>query len=391
MMHVGLVCGEYPPGEHGGIGSVTRDLAEGLVAAGQAATVIGVEPGLDHAVCGVQNGVRVLRQPPAPGWMRYRPGRLWDRVRLARLLKKEARRQPFDLLECPDFGGWLPHGAPIPVPLVVRLHGSNLFFDRELKRPGNEFEHRLERRTLARADYWIAVSQYVAACTEQEANIQLTSPVEVVYNAVNSERFCPDPAIEVEPGLVVFVNSVLPKKGAEELVLAMNRVVRERPEAKLVLVGRNQFCLPDGTAYQAHLLALADEVLRSQLVFAGHADSEAVLNWLRRAQVCCFPSHSESFGIAPVEAMAVGRPTVYMRSGPGPEVIEHGVSGLLADTFAPDSLADCILQLLRDPQKADRLGRAARERVLTHFNHRQWVEKNIAIYSRIIAEYGRRR
>ena len=83
-------------------------------------------------------------------------------------------------------------------------------------------------------------------------------------------------------------------------------------------------------------------------------------------------AHMETFGLAPVEAMSVGRPTIYSRTGPGPEVVEDGVSGLLCDPADPHDIAAKIDQILDQPRAlAQRLGQAARQRVSRTFRQIQ--------------------
>ena len=66
---------------------------------------------------------------------------------------------------------------------------------------------------------------------------------------------------------------------------------------------------------------------------------DGVPDYLRKANVCCYPSHMETFGIAAVEAMSVGKPTIFSRHGPGPEITDEGVSGLLCDPHCTADIA----------------------------------------------------
>ena len=88
-----------------------------------------------------------------------------------------------------------------------------------------------------------------------------------------------------------------------------------------------------------------------------------------------------------VEAMALEKPVIYMRSGPGPEVIEDGVSGLLCDTHDPDDIASKILFLLEHPEIGFKMGRSARQRVVEKFELNKWVDENIRFYQDCISHY----
>ena len=87
--------------------------------------------------------------------------------------------------------------------------------------------------------------------------------------------------------------------------------------------------------------------------------------------------------------MAVGKPTIYSRTGPGPEVIEDGVSGLLCDPFDPEDIAAKICALLDNQVLAAQLGQGARARVLARFNKKDWIGRNLAYYSRCLEKPGK--
>ncbi|MDW8310964.1 MAG: glycosyltransferase family 4 protein, partial [Verrucomicrobiales bacterium] len=137
----------------------------------------------------------------------------------------------------------------------------------------------------------------------------------------------------------------------------------------------------NGRSYLDTLRERVRPQFRERIEFTGRLDrATGVIGYLRRAQICCLPSHMETFGIAAVEAMAVGKPVIYSRTGPGPEIIEDGVTGLLCNPFDPADIAAKILRLLENPAWARQLGNAARARVLEHFDRQRWAERNVAFY-----------
>lgn len=383
-LHIGLVCEEYPPTPHGGIGSVFRDLAEGLVAAGNRVTVVGVSTTREHRVTEIEerNGVRVVRLPPSS---RRLPHRLrWDleRWRLRRAIARLAREQPFDLVEAADYHGWLPRGAGIAAPLVVRIHGSNLFYDTELARPPQVLDHRSERATLRNATHLASVSSYAARRTLEIIG-EPQRACEVLPNAVDTGYFSPDADVATEPGLVVFVNMVLPRKGIEQLILAVNEVFPARPHCRLAVVGTDP--RGDHLRFVEHLHGMLQPDLRERVVFTGRQPRDEVLRWLRRAEVCCYPSLMETFGVAPIEGMSVGKPVIFSALGPGPEIVDDGRTGLLCDPREPAEIAGCLVRILDDPAYGARLGETARAAVLARFDQRGWIARNLAFYERCLA------
>lgn len=383
-MHACFICEEYPPAPHGGTGSSCRDLAEGLVAAGHRATVVGInttQP-LPRIATEERAGVRVVRLPRAPRWLGTRLGGWRERRSLRAALAREHRPAPFDFVEASDYHGWLSQGGLPGIPTIVRIRGSNLFFDSELKRPPSLFEHRHERATIARADHLAAVSRYAADRTLALSGVT-NRECTIIPNGVDADVFCPSPDVTPEPGLIVFVNSLNPKKGIEQLLDAASSIFPSQPRARLVVIGEDTQAKQAG-GYLAALRERVPPALRARVEFTGRLPREQVVGWLRRAAVCCYPSHMETFGIAALEAMAVGRPTIFTKAGPGPEVVEDGLSGLLCDPRSPSSIATALTRLLDDPPFAETLGANARQRVLALFNARDWVRRNVDFFSRCL-------
>jgi glycosyltransferase involved in cell wall biosynthesis len=388
-MHIGLVSDQYPPYPLGGIGARVTDLAQGLIAHGHLVTVMGVYPrnrGIKRPVVETMDGVRVVRLPPAPEWTRWRPGLLWERYRLTAHLNRLHAENPFDLVEFTDGFGWALFGAPRGVPLAVRIEGTTKFFDHAMGIDGEKFNYWMEEKALRRADFLSALSHDAKRQTLKIFGLEQRECA-VIYNAVDVDQFCPG-ADSPEPGLIVFANSIEPRKGVQEMVVAMNDICQAHPEARLVLIGSDTQPKVDGRTYSERLLDAVRPEFRQRIRFTGRLDRlTGVLDHLRKAAVCCYPSRVETFGVAPLEAMAVGRPVVYYDQGPGPELIENGVSGLLCAVNSPREIATSVNRILDNPSLAQALGRAARERAVAMFEKKAWVRLNIAYFSACIASF----
>ena len=98
----------------------------------------------------------------------------------------------------------------------------------------------------------------------------------------------------------------------------------------------------------------------------------------------------ESQGIVCVEGMACAKAVVASRTGPGPEVIEDGVSGLLCNPHDPADIAEKVVQVLCDRDLAEKLGKAARERAEAVFSADVLVRKNEAFYERCVEQRQRK-
>jgi glycosyltransferase involved in cell wall biosynthesis len=146
-----------------------------------------------------------------------------------------------------------------------------------------------------------------------------------------------------------------------------------------------------GGIHQEHLSdALADlpENARARVELLGRVPHENLPALYSRASVFVFPSRVDGFGLTCAEAMASGRPVVATSRASGPELVEDGVSGLLADSANSVELAEKINILLEDRELAKKLGTNARQRVLEKFDVRDLGPRNLAFYESILQEAG---
>jgi trehalose synthase len=192
------------------------------------------------------------------------------------------------------------------------------------------------------------------------------------------------------------VESDAPLRGDERVVLQVSRWdplkdpvgvlrgfaegVADRCDAHLVLAGPDPAEVtddPEGARVfaecrEARLALPADVRRRVHLVNLSLSDAQenaAVVNALQRhAAVVVQKSLAEGFGLTVAEAMWKSRPVVATRVGGIQDQIEDGVSGLLLDDGRDlDGFADRVRTLLLDPEEAQRIGAAARERIRTRF------------------------
>ncbi len=141
-------------------------------------------------------------------------------------------------------------------------------------------------------------------------------------------------------------------------VLEIFRRIHAEVRARLVMVG-------DGPDRQAAERQAAEYGLADVVDFVG--EQHDVVEWLSAADLFLLPSAQESFGLAALEAMSCEVPVVASRVGGLPEVIQDGVTGFICDADDVDGMAARGLQVLRDPELRQRIGRAAAADVAARF------------------------
>lgn len=164
------------------------------------------------------------------------------------------------------------------------------------------------------------------------------------------------------PPTVAFAGRLVPEKGVDVLLRAFARVVPELPAARLLLAG-------DGPE-RDHLGRLIVGLrLSSQVAMLGHLPPDELERQLGGAWLQAVPSRwEEPFANVALEAMMRGTAVVASSTGGLTEIVRHGHTGLLVPPSDPDALAAALLELLREQESAERMGRAGREVAQAHFS-----------------------
>ncbi len=175
--------------------------------------------------------------------------------------------------------------------------------------------------------------------------------------------------------LVGVVGRLEPQKGHAYLLDAWPAVTRELPDARLLLVGDGG--LRGALEDQARARGVAGSV-----IFAGfRADVPRMLDAI---DVLCLPSLYEGMPLTAIEAAAMARPVVATAVDGTPEVVREGHTGRLVPPADPPALARALLDLLRDPDGARRLGQAGRDWALARFDLDRQVEATARVYRSVV-------
>ena len=174
--------------------------------------------------------------------------------------------------------------------------------------------------------------------------------------------------------VIGFVGWLLPIKGPEYLLKAMDYIWPEHPEATLVMVGKGDLNID-----------LRAEVLRKnvngRVKFLGWRQD---INELMPVfDMFVLPSLNEGMGRVLVEAMAAGKPVVASRVGGIPDLVQDGQTGYLVPPADSKALADAILKLLKEPDRAKLMGQRGKE-LCQQFSLEAMITKLDDLYSGLI-------
>jgi glycosyltransferase involved in cell wall biosynthesis len=250
---------------------------------------------------------------------------------------------------------------------VFHLHGA--CFDRYAGNEAGPLMRRWIRHTLEASSTVIALSTHWADFLRGYAP---RAQVRVIPNSV---PLPPAAAASTQPGRILFLGQIEPRKGIYELLEALAALAPRHPHAHLVIGGQGE----------------VDEVVR-RAAELGIADRVQLLGWLAgiekqdefgRAAIFCLPSHAEGLPMAMLEAMAAGKAVVVTGVGGIPDAVLDGDNGVLVPPGDVARLVQALAGLLEDDALRQRLGQRARATIAARFDARVVVERISAVYKEL--------
>jgi len=269
------------------------------------------------------------------------------------------------------------------LPIITTLHGTDITLvglDRSYL-PITQFG-------IEQSDGVTAISSYLRDRTREAFNIK--GEIEVIRNFVNCDVYFRDSAKvaamrprfatpasgdRVAEKLLVHLSNFRPVKRVLDVIDVFARVAAALP-ARLMLIGDG----PDRSAAEhlAMRLGVADRIH-----FLGKQDN--VNELLPLADLMIMPSEMESFGLAALEAMACGVPSIATRVGGVSELIDDGISGLMFPLGDTEAMAAAAIALLGDDERLTAMAAAARKTASERFCSTRIVPLYENYYERVIA------
>ena len=223
--------------------------------------------------------------------------------------------------------------------------------------------HKLLRWTDRLVDGIVVNCQYMKTHLTREESVP-ERLIRICHNGIDLSQFHPAPALRHAslPGdtFVIGVVCVLrPEKGLDILIDAFAMVRPLRPRMKLVFVGSGSE-LPELQRRAQEAGVFQDCVWQPA--------TPDVAGLLRNFDIFALPSRSEALSNSLMEAMACGCPAVASNVGGNPELIEHGVRGLLFEPEKPEALAEALRCLIESPEFRRTLARNAEQFIREEFS-----------------------
>ena len=191
---------------------------------------------------------------------------------------------------------------------------------------------------------------------------------------------------------LLFVGRCERRKGVHTLLEVLPNLLEAFPDWECHFVGADEVPLVEGGTLKGHFLERHRGARwLERVVFHGSVSEEALRDHYQRCDLFVAPSLFESFGLIYHEAMQYGKAVVGCRTGGVPEVVEHGVEGLLVAPDRPPELATALAQLMRDDALRQRMGAASTRRIHDVTNYRSMASAMERVYWETIAAVGEQR
>ncbi|MGV0791774.1 glycosyltransferase family 4 protein [Mycolicibacterium sp. XJ1819] len=389
-MKVLMVSWEYPPVVVGGLGRHVHHLATALAAAGHQVVVLsrqpsGTDPSTHPSSDEIAEGVRVVAAAQDPHEFDFGSDMMAWTLAMGHAMVRaglaitDDRGRPWrpDVVHAHD---WLVGHPAIAlaeffdVPLVCTIHAT------EAGRHSGWVSGRISRQVHAVESWLVHESDSLITCSAsmRDEITELFGPglaeIRVIRNGIDAALW---PFARRRPrgghAHLVYVGRLEYEKGIHDLIAALPRIRRTHAGTTLTIAGT-------GTQQQWLLeQARKHKVLRA-ITFAGHLDHEQLVRLLHSADAAVLPSHYEPFGIVALEAAATGVPLVTSDVGGLGEAVIDGQTGMSHAPRDITGLAAAVRAVLDDPEGAQRMAVAARERLTSDFDWHTVADETAQVY-----------
>jgi len=388
-----MLSWEYPPFKVGGLAAHVYDLSKMLIKKGFEIHVLtcGFPGAADYEII---DGVHIHRfdayEIPAPEFLQ------WD-LNMNLLMEKKAieiiDKYQIDILHAHD---WLVASAAIGLkhlyrkPLIATIHSlergrrSGLFND------GQHMIDQIENLLVQEAWHNIVCSQYMQSLCHFSFDFP-NDKMTIIPNGVRYNDFSIDLSAEEkirhhkkyakeDENIIAYIGRLVPEKGVNVLLGAINAVLKKRPKTKFVIAGEGW--------HRNELERITRELkIANNVLFTGYIPEEDFLAYFNVADILVVPSTYEPFGIVALEGMATKTPIIVSDVGGLSEIVDHRWTGMKVPPDNSTILAEVILELLENKDLSKKIVTNAVEKLKHVYDWSIIADQTIALYNRIFNEW----
>lgn len=258
------------------------------------------------------------------------------------------------------------------IPVINHIHGADFetFYSKASDR-----KKKLIRKVYGKCDKLIALSD------EWKENLKQIVPEDRIAVI---ENYCVIPKMtgsnekmhgEVK---ILFLGEIGLRKGGFDIPAILSKVYEKEKNFHVTMAG-------DGTPEDVSRVKemIEKSGLADRVEFPGWVRGEEKDRLLTESDILLLPSYNEGMPMTVLEAMAYGKAIVTTNVGGIPRLIESNVSGYLCEPGDVSDLAECILQLIKCPEKILKFGEKAREKAVNSYSVEKHMEKLRTLYEAV--------
>lgn len=272
-------------------------------------------------------------------------------------------------------------------PYVLSVWGSDVF-----EFPLRSSLHKyLLKKNLAAADTLASTS--LAMSKQMQQFLAAGHPISITPFGVDFSKFSRKKISKQEQDIITVgtVKTLKHVYGIDILIHALAKVYNLLQQQNSEFAERIKFRIVGGGEDLAKLQQLAITLGIDHLTtFVGRVEHDAVPQELAKLDIYVALSRQESFGVAVLEAQAVGLPVVVSNVGGLPEVIKHGETGYLVETENPDQAAEMIVKLILDQQLRDEFAMNAENFARQAFSWKACAQQMQKVYQDTLISFKKR-
>ncbi|APB32421.1 galactosyltransferase or LPS biosynthesis rfbu related protein [Gloeomargarita lithophora Alchichica-D10] len=251
--------------------------------------------------------------------------------------------------------------------LVVESHGdfeNYLFLQRQVFLPSlyKRIMESVAHITLSQADVLRSISHAIQAQLKRYAPDQ---PIVEFMAWTDISTFWTAGSYTNSKHLTVtYVGVLIPRKGVHHLINAFAQVIQQVTNSQLKIIGR-----PENPNYTQELKTQIEAYhLQDKVLFLPEIPQQELCHEIAQSIVLVLPSLSEGLGRVLIEAMAAGTPVIGTKVDGIPDIIQEDVTGFLVPPADENALAEKMIYLLENPEKALAMGQRGRKFVQNYFS-----------------------
>lgn len=256
-------------------------------------------------------------------------------------------------------------------PLVVTNHGL-------ISQTAPMWIQQIYIPTIGRWIYSVADKVICYTDTERDQLIDLgirSEKISAIHNGVDTDHFAPQESTSPKKE-ILWIGKYVPGKGVEYLLRGFQRFSRNFPDYILLMIGR-------GPQRDDCLKMINDLGLTEKVILKDFVQNKELPDVYRQSSIFVLPSLEEGVPRTILEAMACGVPVVCTEL---PQLVDIVAgSGILVPVRDSEALAEALIQIVTELDRARELGENGRKRVVSDFSWDDTVRRTLELYEEVIA------